>query len=174
MNFSGGFNQPFNAGRMNNSSPGGFNNSDGGAGFQNSNRGGFNRRGRGRGGGRGSKRGGHTGGFNDARLQNQPAAQGGFHQAGGFADGHGAGGPANRGRGRGGSRTKRPTGLVFADNILSFNMAADAHTRPGQQGVTTVTSWDESSTVFTGGIDGSVKMYNVNDASSVEQSEVCI
>ena len=164
MSLAGGFNNSPAGG-------GGFNNTGG---FNNANRQ-FTRKSRGRGGRGGGKRGSSTGGFNQPQYPNQRGNTGDFQQRGGFVNGHGGdggGGNFSRGRGRGGSSGKRPGGLVFADNLLSFNMAVDAHVTSWGQGILAVTSWDESSTVFTGGVNGVVKMFNVNDASSVEQTEV--
>ncbi len=163
---------------------GGFNNSPVGGGgfnstgaFNNSNRQ-FTRKTHGR-GGRGGNRGGgggaSTGGFNQPRYSQQHGSTGGFQHGGGFENGHtGSSTNFNRGRGRGRSGGKRSGGLVFADNILSFNMAADAHIKSGHHGILALASWEENNTIFTGGADGVVKMFNVNDATSVEQTEVCM
>jgi WD40 repeat protein len=156
---------------------GGGGNYRGGGGFQ-SGRGRGSRGGAG--GGNGYQGGGHAqgGGYNGG-------GGGGYQGSGGGGGGGGYRGSGTRGRGAprgrggrgrgagggGGANNLGPGGMLFANDVAAFDAAVDAHVNPQQPGVQALCAWPENSTVFTGGLDGSVRMFNVNDGSSTDVRE---
>mmetsp|Transcript_17241 Transcript_17241/g.30389 ORF Transcript_17241/g.30389 Transcript_17241/m.30389 type:complete len:391 (+) Transcript_17241:292-1464(+) len=105
---------------------------------------------------------------------------GGFNQNGGFQQqnnggnsrGRGRGrGRGGRGRGRGRGRGGGSGGIRFANDVAKFDRAVAAHVAPNRAGVKAVCASSENSTVFTGGLDGLVKMFNLGDGSATEQQE---
>ena len=145
-----------------NSGSGGFGN------FQNSkanNRGGFgnynssnNNRGN---SGYHNRSGGGRGGYNKRRHNNYRGGGGGYR--------------GGRGRGRGGYRGGRGRGggLKLATDVAQFSGALDAHRNSGggPTGVTAVAVWPEGQKIFSGGMDGVVKMYDYNGNMITEQQE---